>query len=79
VDFREEDPEDIAHWVLAKAEELGGLPNGARMNANMGKTLFKELGRLGFDVEVDTRMKLVLNRPQHEDAEEAKNTTTNWT
>jgi hypothetical protein len=41
------------------------------MNAKMGKMLFKELRRLGFEVEVDTRMKLVLNRPQHEDAEEA--------
>jgi hypothetical protein len=41
------------------------------MNAKMGKMLFKELRRLGFDVEVNTRMKLVLNRAQHEDAEEA--------
>jgi hypothetical protein len=54
-----------------RRKNLGGLLNGARMNAKMGKMLFKELRRLGFDVEVDTRMKLVLNRPQHEDAEES--------
>jgi hypothetical protein len=41
------------------------------MNAKMGKMLLKEPMRLGFDVEVDTRMKLVLNRPQREDAEES--------
>jgi hypothetical protein len=38
---------------------------------NMGKMLFKELRRLGFDVDVDTRMKLVLDRPQNQDSEES--------
>jgi hypothetical protein len=64
--------EKISHAEYSqRRKNWGGLPNGARMKAKMGKMLFKELRRLGFEVEVDTRMKLVLNRPQHEDAEEA--------
>jgi hypothetical protein len=61
--------EKISHTKYSqRRKNWGGLPNGARMNAKMGKMLFKELRRLGLDVEVDTRKKLVR---QHEDAEEA--------
>jgi hypothetical protein len=63
--------EKISHTeYLQRRKNWAGLPNGARISAKTGKMLFKELRRLGFDVEVDTRMKLVLNRPQHKDAEE---------
>jgi hypothetical protein len=64
--------ENISHAEYSQRRtNWVGLPNGARMNAKMGKTLFQERRRLGFDVEVDTRMRLVLNRTQHEEAEEA--------
>jgi hypothetical protein len=64
--------ENISHAGYSQRQtNWVGLPNGAGMNAKMGKMLFKERRRLGFDVEVDTRMSLVLNRTQHEEAEEA--------
>jgi hypothetical protein len=45
--------EKISHTEYSqRRKNWGGLPNGARMNAKMGKILFKELRRLGFDVEV---------------------------
>jgi hypothetical protein len=68
----EKNIEKISHTEYSqKRKNWGGLPNGARMNAKMGKLLFKELRRLGLGVEEDTRMKHVLNRPQLEDSEEA--------
>jgi hypothetical protein len=68
----EKNIEKISHTEYSKMRKnWGGLPNGARMNAKMGNLPFKELRRLGFGVEEDTRMKLVLNRPQREDSEES--------